>query len=108
MQNNFIPAFVIEKAKAGIHTFRIRLKACPSYSSETIGIKNYETNNGNKTRRAYYVANITGLIIMIALITECIFLSVDDGRMEFKSVSFGIALLLMFMVPFALISIYQR
>jgi hypothetical protein len=60
-----------------------------------------------KTRWEYYASNIAGLIIMLALIAFCFFLSFDNGRIEFKSVPFLIALLLMIMVPFAIISIFS-
>jgi hypothetical protein len=53
------------------------------------------------------VANIAGLIIMIALIVWCIFLSIDDGSIDLKSGSLWVALLLMIMVPFAIISIFS-
>jgi hypothetical protein len=60
-----------------------------------------------KTKPNYYVANTAGLIIMISLITCCLFLSIDDGELNFKSASIWIALLLMLMVPIAIISIFS-
>jgi hypothetical protein len=58
-----------------------------------------------KTKPNYYTANIIGLTIIISLITWCVFLSIDDGKWNFKSASLWIALLLTVMVPVAIISI---
>jgi hypothetical protein len=58
-----------------------------------------------KTKPNYYTANIIGLIIIIALIIWCVFLSIDDGKWNFRSASLWIALLLIVMVPVAIISI---
>ena len=60
-----------------------------------------------KTKSNYYVANTAALIIMILLIAWCLFLSIDDGKLNFKSASIWIAVLLMLMVPVALISIFS-
>lgn len=60
-----------------------------------------------KTKQAYYVANIGGLIILVGVIAWCFYLSFDNGSIDFTSVPLWIALLLVFMVPFAVISIFS-
>jgi hypothetical protein len=60
-----------------------------------------------KTRWEYYVSNIAGLIIILALIGWCVFLSFDNGKMEFSAMSFWIGLILTMIVPFAVISFFS-
>jgi hypothetical protein len=60
-----------------------------------------------KTKQTYYVANIGGLIIIVGLIVWCFSLSFDNGKIEFTSISFWVAIVLMVLIPFAIISIFS-
>lgn len=60
-----------------------------------------------KTKQTYYVANIGGLIIILALIVWCFSLSFDNGKIEFTAISFWVAIVLMVLILFAIISIFS-
>jgi hypothetical protein len=59
------------------------------------------------TRWQYYVSNIAGLIIIIGLITWFVNLSIGNNGLELSSIFFWLAVLLMIVVPFALISFFS-
>lgn len=58
-----------------------------------------------KTRWEFYASNSIGLAVVLVLVIWFMILAVNDGEINFKSFYFWIALLLLMMVPFALITI---
>ena len=60
-----------------------------------------------KTRWEYYVANISGILAILGLLGWCIARVVSAGGIDFKSILFWLALLLLIILPFALISFFS-
>src|SRR5689334_492833 len=60
-----------------------------------------------KTRWQYHVANGAGLIILPVLLVTCIRYSIKAGAIDFKSLMFWIAVLLLIIFPYAIISFFS-
>jgi hypothetical protein len=59
------------------------------------------------TRWEYYVSNVAGMIIVLVIMTLCFVFSMDDGAIGFTSVLFWVAIILLIIFPFALISFFS-
>jgi hypothetical protein len=59
------------------------------------------------SKRQFYIANIVGLAIVIGLTIWFFNLSLNENGVDFKSLFFWLALVLLVIVPFALISIFS-
>src|SRR5688572_28638379 len=60
-----------------------------------------------KTRWEYYVANVTGILIITGLFFWLAALAITDEGIDFTSAYFWIALLLLIMVPYPLIGFFS-
>jgi hypothetical protein len=59
------------------------------------------------TRWEYYASNIAGFLILTALMIWCVNLSFKDGAINFTSMFFWMALLLLIIAPFAIITFFS-
>lgn len=59
------------------------------------------------TRGVYYISNGIGFVIILGLILWLFMLSFKNGAVEIKSVFFWLAILLLIIVPFAIISFFS-
>jgi hypothetical protein len=60
-----------------------------------------------KTRWEYYVANVAGIVAILGLLFWCTSQAITERGINFMSIFFWIAILLLIMVPFTLISFFS-
>lgn len=60
-----------------------------------------------ESQRLFYVSNIAGVVILMALAIWFFSLAYDDGSMRFASVFFWIGIVFLAFIPFALIGIFS-
>ncbi len=59
------------------------------------------------TRWEYYAANIAGAIALASILSLCVYYSIDNGKIDFRSFLFWIAVLSLCLVPSALITFFS-